>query len=146
MGESYGAALALRWKTMDPRVGKVVAIAPYGVLSNAMLNICHDYASFLPRAMVRAGLEQLPVVLGVQADELDTTTVLARHPMTALFISGANDDIIPPADVQRLFEEGLPGSELVEVPDATHETVTYHFNEMSPPVLAWLDSTGPGSR
>jgi len=140
IGESYGAALALRWKTIDPRVGKVVAIAPYGVLSNAMLNICHDYASLLPRAVIRAGLEQLPVVLGVQADELDTTTVLARHPVNALFVSGSKDDIIPPAEVRRQFEEALPGSELIEVPEATHETVTYHFNELVTPVLAWLNT------
>src|SRR5207237_2274314 len=35
MGESYGAALALRWKAAEPRVGSVVAIAPYAILSNA---------------------------------------------------------------------------------------------------------------
>jgi len=29
IGESYGATLALRWKAMDPRVGNVVAIAPF---------------------------------------------------------------------------------------------------------------------
>jgi pimeloyl-ACP methyl ester carboxylesterase len=144
IGESYGAALALRWKTADSRVGNVVAIAPYGVLSNAVLNICHDYASLLPRALIRAGLKQLPVVLGVQAGDLDTTTVLARQPVSALFISGTEDNIIPPADVQKLFEEALPGSKLIVVPGATHETVTYHFNELVPPVLAWLNTNAPG--
>jgi pimeloyl-ACP methyl ester carboxylesterase len=143
IGESYGAALALRWKTADPRVGKVVAIAPYGVLSNAVLNICHDYAGFLPRALIRAGLKQLPVVLGVQAGDLDTTTVLARHPVSALFVSATDDNIIPPADVRKLFEEALPDSELIVVPGATHETVTYHFNELVPPVLAWLNTNAP---
>ena len=103
IGDSYGAALALRWKTTDPRVGKVVAMAPYGVLSNAVLNICHDYARFLPRAVIRAGLKQLPAVLGVPCDDLDTTTVLARHPVSALFVAGTEDNIVPPADVQRLF-------------------------------------------
>jgi pimeloyl-ACP methyl ester carboxylesterase len=146
IGESYGAALALRWKITDSRVGKVVAIAPYGVLSNAVLNICHDYASLLPRAVVRAGLKQLPVVLGVQADDLDTTTVLARHPVNALFVSGSKDDVIPPADVRSLFKKALPGSELIEVPGATHETVTYHFNELVPPVLAWLNPNEQGRR
>ena len=144
IGESYGAALALRWKTADPRVGKAVAIAPYGALSNAVLNICHDYASFLPRALIRAGLNKLPVVLGVPASDLDTTTVLARHPVSALFVSGTEDNIIPPADVQRLFGEALPDSELIVVPGATHETVTYHFNELVPPVLAWLNANAPG--
>jgi pimeloyl-ACP methyl ester carboxylesterase len=109
IGESYGASLALRWKTMDPRVGKAVAIAPYCVLSNAVLNICHDYAGFLPQAFIRAGLEQLPILLGVPAEDLDTTTVLARHPVTALFVSGSEDSVIPSADVRKLFEEALPG-------------------------------------
>jgi pimeloyl-ACP methyl ester carboxylesterase len=140
IGESYGAALALRWKTIDPRVGRVVAIAPYAVLSNAVLNICHDYASFLPRAVIRAGLKQLPAVLGVPGDDLDTTTVLARHPVTALFVSGTGDNITPLADVRRLFNESLPDSELIMVPRATHETVTYHFSELVPPVLAWLNT------
>lgn len=146
IGESYGAALALRWKTADPRVGRVVAIAPYCVLSNAVLNICHDYAGFLPQAVVKAGIKQLPIILGVQADDLDTTTVLRRHPVTALFVSGTEDSVIPSADVRKLFEEALPGSELIVVPGATHETVTYHFSELVPPVLAWLNTNGPATR
>ena len=143
IGESYGAALALRWKTIDPRVGRVVAIAPYGVLSNAVLNICHDYAGFLPRTVIRTGLKQLPAMLGVPGDDLDTTTVLARHPVTALFVSGTEDDITPSAEVRSLFKEALPGSELIVVPGATHETVTYHFSELVPPVLAWLNTNEP---
>lgn len=143
IGESYGAALALRWKTADPRVGQVVAIAPYGVLSNAVMNICHDYASLVPRPFIRAGLKQLPVVLDVPAEDLDTTTVLARHPVTALFVSATGDTVIPPADMRNLFKEALPGSELITVPDATHETVTYRFNELIPPVLDWLEAAGP---
>ena len=144
IGESYGAALALRWKTTDPRVGSVVAIAPYAVLSNAVLNICHDHASFLPRAAIRAGLKRLPAVLGVQGDDLNTTTILARHPVTALFVAGAEDTITPLADVRRLFEKALPGSELFVVPVATHETVPYRLSEIIPPVLAWLNANTPG--
>ena len=49
MGESYGAALALRWKTDEQRVDSVVAIAPYAVLSNAVLNIRHEYAHWFPQ-------------------------------------------------------------------------------------------------
>jgi cephalosporin-C deacetylase-like acetyl esterase len=55
IGESYGAALALRWKTMDPRVGNVVAIAPYVVLSNAVLNMIAYNPVCFPR-MVTNGL------------------------------------------------------------------------------------------
>lgn len=146
VGESYGAALALRWATTDPRVGRVVAIAPYVVLSNAVMNICHDYAGWLPRFAIRAGLKKLPSVLGVPGEDLDTTTVLARHPVTALFITGTEDTVIPPAEVRSLFKEALPDSELVVVPGATHETLPYLFDELIPPVLAWLDPGKPGWR
>jgi pimeloyl-ACP methyl ester carboxylesterase len=92
---------------------------------------------------IQAGLKQLPVVLGVQADDLDTATVLTRHPVAALFAYGTHDNIMPPADVRRLYEEALPGSELIAVPGATHETITYHFNELVPPVLEWLNTNQP---
>ena len=55
-GESYGAALALRWKTVEPRVRTVVAVAPYAGLSNAVLNLRHEYAAWLPKTLIKAGL------------------------------------------------------------------------------------------
>jgi len=137
-GESYGAALALRWKTAEPRVCTVVAITPYAGLSNAVLNLCHEYAGWMPRAFLRAGLKKLPSVLEVPADELDTTTGLARNPGTALFVAGAEDRITPVADVEQLQALAAPGSRLIVVPGATHEAVTYFFADLVPPVLAWL--------
>jgi len=138
IGESYGAALALRWKAAESRVASVVAIAPYAVLSNAVLNIRHEYAAWLPRAIVNAGLNHLPAVLNVEPGELDMTTVLARTPVVALFVVGTEDKITPVADVRKLYEEAAPGSKLVVVPGATHEAVTYFFNDLTPPVPAWL--------
>ena len=143
IGDSYGAALALRWKTTEPRVGPVVAMAPFCVLSNAVLNLCRDYAGCLPQSVVRSGLRNLPEVLGVPAADLDTTTVLARHPVKALFVTGSKDNIIPPAEERKLFEEALPGSQLIVVPGATHENLSYHFVELVPPVLAWLHGRAP---
>ena len=138
IGESYGAALALRWKGVDPRVGAVVAIAPYAVLSNAVLNICHEYAHWMPLAIPKAGLKRLPELLGVSPDELDPVAVMAAHPVTALFIAGGQDAIAPPADVRKVFAAAGPASEYIVVPAATHETVPYFFDALSDPVLAWL--------
>lgn len=144
-GESYGAALALRWKGIDSRIGPVVAIAPYAELSNAVINICHEYGRWLPTGLVNAGLKKLPPLLEVTPAELDTTTVLAQNPVTALFVAGADDKIAPPAVVQRLYAQAGPGSELIVVPQATHEALPYYFAELVPPVLSWLDgkSNGP---
>ena len=130
--------MALRWKTVEPRVGRVVAIAPYAELSKAVLNICHEYAGCLPQAFVKAGLKQLPSLLMVEPGQLDTTRVLARSPVAALFAVGTEDKITLVADVRKLYHEAALGSELVVVPEATHEAVTYYFNDLVPPVLAWL--------
>ena len=139
LGESYGAALALRWATVEPRLQTVVALAPYASLSNAVLNIGHDYARWLPTGLVKSGLRQLPVCLGVSAAELDMTTVLARHPVRALFVAGAEDTIAPAEDVAALRQLASPGSELVFVPEATHEALTYYFDDLTGPILEWLD-------
>lgn len=139
VGESYGAVLALRWKASEPRVGSVVAIAPYAVLSNAVLNICHEYAGWLPPVFLKAGLKKLPAILNVEAHQLDTTAVLARSPVVALFVAGAEDRVTPIGDVRKLYEEAAPGSAWVVVPGATHEAVTYYFDDLVPPMLAWLE-------
>ena len=145
-GESYGAALALRWKTVEPRVRTVVAITPYAGLSNAVLNLCHEYAGWMPKTFIKSGLKKLPSVLAVSGDELDTTTELKRRPVTALFVAGAEDKITPVADVEQLHALAASGSELVVVPDATHESVTYFFADLAPPVLAWLsEESGQGT-
>ena len=141
MGESLGAALALRWKGEDQRIQTVVALAPYASLSNAVLNIRRDYAAWMPAWIVRAGLIQLPGVLDLPAEELDTTTALRRQPVQALLVAGEDDRIAPVAEVERLQARLLPGSRLMVVPGATHESLTYYFSDLREPVLTWLEQS-----
>lgn len=139
LGESYGAALALRLKAGDPRVHRVVAIAPYAVLSNVVVNIAHEYANWMPQVFPRRGMAALPRLLKVPPAELDTITELTRHPVTALFVAGAEDRISPVREVEKLRAVAAPGSELLVVPQASHESVTYFFHGLVPPVLKWLE-------
>lgn len=139
MGESYGAVLALRMKSVDPRIGPVVAIAPFASLSNAVLNIREQYCDWVPRWMVRAGVKKLPSLLGIPAGEFDTTTVLRRNPVKALFVAGAEDDIAPPAEVKEVRDLAAPESRFIIVPEATHEALTYYFKDLLPVVMPWLD-------
>jgi len=53
-------------------------------------------------------------------------------------VAGTEDKITPLADVEQLRALAAPISELIVVPDATHETVTYYMADLAPPVLAWL--------
>ena len=140
IGESYGAALALRWKTVEPRLESVVAIAPYASLSNATLNLGREYARWFPPILLRAGLKQLPVILNVEPAELDTTEVLARSPVSALIVAGKEDKIMPLDEVRRVFRSTGCGSELLEVTGATHEAVPYYFDVLGPSIKRWLDT------
>lgn len=139
MGESYGAVLALRWKSVNPEIGSVVAIAPYATLSNAVLNIRSEYAGLIPKFMVKEGIKKLPSLLQIPASEFDTTTVLERHPVKALFIAGGEDKISSVPEVEKVRALALPGSSLMVVPEATHEALTYYFQDIVPAVLPWLD-------
>jgi len=139
IGESYGAALSLRWKTVEPRLDSVVAIAPYASLSNATLNLSREYARWFPKVLLRAGLRRLPAILRVEPGELDTTHVLKRSPVNALIVAGMQDKIMPPDEVRKVFQAAAPGSELLEVSSASHETVPYYFDVLGPPIKGWLD-------
>lgn len=139
VGESYGAALALRMKSVDPQIGSVVAIAPFDTLSNAILNIREQYCDWVPKCMVKAGIRKLPSLLDIPASEFDMTTVLRRNPVKALFIAGAEDKIAPVADVKKVEALAAAGSKFIIVPGATHEALTYYFKDLLPVVVPWLD-------
>jgi pimeloyl-ACP methyl ester carboxylesterase len=138
VGESYGAVIALRWAGVEPRLRTVVAINPYASLSNAVMNIGRDYAGWVPLALLRAGMKKLPVLLDAEPAELDTTTALARHPVQALFFAAPGDKVSPVEEVQKDYALATPGSLLIIVPGATHESLTYFFGDLAPPIVAWL--------
>lgn len=137
-GESYGAAMAIRLKAEDSRIRTVIAITPYAGLSNAVMNLRYEYAGWLPKALIRAGLRKLPKVLSATAAELDTTTVLSQNPERVMFVAADGDKIAPLEDVEELRALAAPGSKIIVVPDSTHETVTYRFADLAGPVLKWL--------
>lgn len=139
IGESYGAALSLRWKAVEPRVKNIVAIAPYANLSNVVVNICREYAHWMPSSFPRAGMKEVPRLLCTSPEELDTEVVLARNPVPALFVAGGDDKISPVSEVRRLQSHASPGSELVVIPKASHESVTYFFHGLAQPVISWLN-------
>jgi len=138
VGDSYGAVLALRWKTVEPRVESVVAISPYDGLSNAVINVRREYADWIPKFMVKAGMRDLPSVLHIPAIEFDTSTVLKQRHVKAMFVAGGLDKITQAKEVEDLRALAMQGSELIVVQGATHEALPYYFSKLTPPVLAWL--------
>jgi pimeloyl-ACP methyl ester carboxylesterase len=138
VGHSFGAVVALRWIGQDPRVTAAVAIAPYARLETAGLNLRQEYSPWFPEGLSQAGLAALPAYLGLGPGDLDPATWVQRKPAKALFIVGMEDNITTPLDSSRLKALAAPGSRVLFVPGANHETVPYFFNPVLDATTAWL--------
>lgn len=138
LGESFGAALALRWAAQDERVRAVVAFAPYAELEPAILGLAADYVPWLPRTWVRQAVRQLPGLLAVRAPALDTTPFVAGLGTPTLFVAAGDDLIAPAPVVARLARLHAGPAKFLTVPLARHEDLPYHFDELRRPVLDWL--------
>ncbi len=138
LGESYGAAIALRWAARDARVARVVALAPYPELRPAALNLRAEFASWFPRRWVSGALDRLPRMLAVKPPSLDPLAVVAGQPVRALLVAGGADRIAPPEEVARLAH-GLAGrGEFLLVPGVVHEGLGLRLDLLGEPVIAWL--------
>ena len=140
MGESFGAALALRWAATDPRIAAVVALAPYAELESAILGVRDDYAAGLPRGWVRAAARRLPALLDVPPESLDTSSVMDGLTTPVLLIAAGHDGIAPPPGVGRLARLCAGPVKYLVLPSAYHESLPYHFQELEAFVLTWLET------
>jgi pimeloyl-ACP methyl ester carboxylesterase len=136
VGHSYGAVLALRWKMLDPRVSQVVAMSPYADLSKAILSVSEQYASWLPKSFLKAGLRKLPELLHVSPCELNPECWVEES--NTLFIAGEQDKIAPLHQVQRLYETAGPGNKMLVIPRAAHEPLPFYFDALADPITRWL--------
>lgn len=147
IGESFGAALGLRWAAEDSRVKAVVAMAPYAELEPAVLGLASEYAAWLPRAWVRSAVRRVPALLGVESETLDTSPVVPRVGVPALYVAAGRDQVAPMPDVARLAR--LHGGPVRYLPviEATHETLPFHFQALRAGVVDWFDRhLGPAGR
>jgi len=137
VGHSFGAVLALRWKMTDPRIDRVVAMSPYADFGNAVLNVSDEYAPWIPKCFLRAGLRRIPQRLGADPCQLNPGCWL--KPTEALFIAGELDKIAPVNSVQTLEKIGGANSKFLVVPRAAHEPLPFFLDDLAGPVTQWLD-------
>ena len=140
MGESLGAALALRWAASDSRLATVIAFAPYAELEPAIVGIRDDYAAWLPRAWVRSAARRLPDLLEVRPESLDTSAHVDGLMTPTLLVAAGHDGIAPPPAVGRLARLCAGPVKYVMLDGAQHENLPYHFSELRALVLEWLEA------
>lgn len=121
LGESYGAALALRWAVADPRVDLGGRHCTVSQLARAVLNLRAEFASWFPEWWVRGALRRLPAVLDVRPERLNPATLLPGVRRLRAFVAAVPDRIAPLLDVRRLYQSVAATSEFLSVREATHE-------------------------
>jgi len=139
LGDSYGAAIALRWAADDPHVRTVVAMAPYARLSTAMEGIRKTYARWVPATWVQAAAKELPGLLAERGDALDTTSIAGRIRVPVLFVAGGRDVVAPVGDVRELQRSVVADSKVVVLDEAIHESLPYDFQRLGPVVREWFE-------
>lgn len=144
LGHSLGAALVLRWQSVDPEVRASVALGAYARFVPAAGRVRSEYAPWLPPAWVRRAAGRVPEILGVPPEALETEEALAGRPVRALLVASAQDVITPPEDSLRLRGKLGEGSGLLVVGGGTHETLPYLFEQHGRRVRDWLDAAVGG--
>jgi dipeptidyl aminopeptidase/acylaminoacyl peptidase len=117
LGGSLGAAVALQWAGIDPRVKTVIAVASFSDLNSELdymyrANNVNAFKAFLlESAAQREGQFRIKDVSPIAAVQSVQTPILLAH--------GRQDDIIPVAESRRLFEAARGPVALFEI-DARH--------------------------
>lgn len=142
IGGSLGAAVALQWAGVDPRVRAVVAVAPFADLQTEIAymfrqhNVTGLKAMLIASAAQSAGNFKIKDVSPIAAVRSIDTPILLAH--------GLSDDIIPVDESRRLFEaaRGPVALQLVEGKHVNiREALGHEFVERS---IDWMNAyVGP---
>ena len=120
MGTSYGAATALEWAGVDPRVTAVVAVAPFMTLRA----VVPGYTPVpLPASFVDRCIDEAGARAGFDPDLASPLAAIGKTRAPVLLIHGRADERIPFSHSEQLAAAAQGHAELVLVPGARHESI-----------------------
>jgi uncharacterized protein len=138
LGGSLGAAVALQWAGIDPRVKTVIAVASFADLNSELdymyrANNVNAFKAFLlESAAQREGQFRIKDVSPIAAVQSMQTPILLAH--------GRQDDIIPVAESRRLFEAARGPVALFEL-DARHMDIREKLGpKFTHVAVEWMDA------
>lgn len=121
LGVSYGASTAIEWAGADPRVQRVVAVAPFASLAD----VVPGYSPIpLPGPFVRAAIALAGKMGGYDPALASPRDAVTHTRAPVLLLHGTADDRIPPWHSRAIAAAAPDHSELVLVDGATHDTIT----------------------
>jgi pimeloyl-ACP methyl ester carboxylesterase len=129
-GTSLGAAVALQWSAIDPRVKTVVSIASFATLRDEAPRFAK---TIIPLPGLFLSKNDMDDILA-RAGEIAHFNVADANPLNAITHSHASillihgdDDAIIPADDSRRLHAAAPATELMILPMHGHLAVSYDW-------------------
>jgi pimeloyl-ACP methyl ester carboxylesterase len=120
MGISYGAATAIEWAGIDPRVAAVVAVAPFASLRA----VVPGYVPVqLPPSFLNGAVDLAGALGGFDPDDASPATAITRTRASVLLIHGDADARIPFWHSEVIAAAGRGHAELVIVKGAGHNSI-----------------------
>lgn len=119
MGLSYGAATAIEWAGVDPRIQAVVAVAPFASLRA----VVPGYVPFLSPDFINGAVDLAGKMGGYDPDGASPATAIRKTRAAVLLIHGDADARIPFWHSEVLAAAGEGHTELVLVHGAGHNSI-----------------------
>jgi alpha-beta hydrolase superfamily lysophospholipase len=133
LGASYGAATALRWAELDPRVKAVIALAPFAELPSMIGNFSPVP---LPHWFVEHVVDKGGAIAGFDPGAVDSVRSATTARVPLLLLHGRADRHIPIEHSRRICHAARTHCELIELEDTDHlgifDDQRTHLTELAP--------------
>lgn len=127
MGVSYGAATAIEWAAVEPRVAAVVAVAPFqslrAVVPVYVERFLPGVGGLIPDLLIGRAIARAGRTGGFDPDQ-SPLEAITRTRAPVLLVHGREDVNIPPSHSEALHARALDHSELLLVEGEDHQSIT----------------------
>jgi pimeloyl-ACP methyl ester carboxylesterase len=135
-GFSYGAAVAVQWAGLDPRVRAAVAVAPFSRMDEVV-------AGYLPLPLSPSFLSSLVTMAGARGGfdpaAASPKDAIRRSTAPLLLVHGTGDERIPAVHSERIRDARPAGTLLRLTPGASHRgVVTHAASELRGRLPSWF--------
>ena len=124
IGASYGAAVAIQWAGIDPRIKAVVAISPFSSLREAAQDaapfVLGNWKFLFSRRDIDDAVTRGAARAHFNANDASPLAAIRKTSAPVLLIHGKKDDLLLPANSQRLHDAAPDHSRLVLVDNGDH--------------------------
>jgi pimeloyl-ACP methyl ester carboxylesterase len=131
-GFSYGATTAIHLAARDPRIGAVVAVAPFGRMRDEVPHYVRTLFPLpgwlIPESKFQEAIDEAGRRAGFNPDLADAALAITQSTAPVLLIHGDADRMTPPWNSVRIHQAAPDRSELALLSGANHLSVWFDLS------------------